>query len=105
MTSTLFSRGGTSPWTTLPIPYDQTPSTDHCLVDLCYYYLSSDYLMSLDTAHNPILIVGPFITTIIIIIIIIIGLYLLSLTKLDFWLGGGNYIREKIENKISKNID
>ena len=64
MTSTLFSRGGTSPRTTFPVPHDRTPSTYHCLVGLRHYYLFSDYLMSLDTAHGPISIFGPFIPTI-----------------------------------------
>ena len=64
MTSTLFSRGGTSPRTTFPVPHDQTPSTYHCPIGLRHYYLSSDYLMSLDIAHGPISIFGPFIPTI-----------------------------------------
>jgi len=61
MTSTLFSREGTSPWTTFPTPHDQTPSTDHCPVGLHHHYLSSNYLMSSDTAHGPITIFGSFI--------------------------------------------
>ena len=65
MTSTLFSREGTSPWTTFPTPHDLTPSTDHCPVGLHHHYLSSDYLMSSDTDHGPITIFGPFIPIIV----------------------------------------
>ena len=75
MTSTLFSQGGTSLWTTFPIPHDQTPYTDHCPIDFRHYYLFSDYLMSSDKAHGPILIFGLFIPIIIIIIIIIIKMF------------------------------
>ena len=68
MTSALFNREGTSPRTTFPIPHVQSPSMDHCPVDLHRYYLSSDYLMSSDTTYSPTIIFGPFIPTIIILI-------------------------------------
>ena len=54
MTFTLFSRGSTSLRTTLQVPLDPTLSTYYYPISFRHYYLSSNYLMSLDMAYGPI---------------------------------------------------